>query len=274
MGCYEPTGFLKFEGMNSEKQMMERLLQIMDVLNPDAEYKLPADFEDYYFPLALMGVLDEYDPQNGSYMTPSLDLELAPALFASLFPNASFHYVFTPWYSVTMDDTETITAIYKDKKLMIRRSYYDHERAKSLCQELIDQDAAALEKYQEYLEQEDLTEEEVKDDPYALDWFDLLEELTGQYDGKEVVDESYEFKELKPFRDDEFEESFFAEEDILFYLVKEQIKQDDDSVGSFVKDFSAQQIQDLIEIAKESNCSKALAMLEEEKENRISEKEG
>ena len=134
-----------------------------------------------------------------------------------------------------------------------------------LCRELIEQDEDARGKYEEYLEDEDLV-----DHPDSVDWFNLLEELTGT-DGKERVDSSYEFEETLPSRNLEYEESFFDKEDLQIYLISEQIKKQDMSLVDYIKTFSftEQQILHFIMVSEECNFAKMSELLLEEKQRRF-----
>lgn len=280
MGYYQPTGFLEFDGTDSENQMVEKLFLIMDVLNYGWEelekakeledvvdkYKLPIRI-DCAFPIPLLGRIERFNREEDSFYLPYLELDLAPKLFAALFPNASFHYEFTPWYSVSNDDTETMTAIYKDKKLMVRMSYYDHEKAELLCKKLIDQDEYAREKCEKYL----VEHQGSLDEPDSVDWFDLLGEITGS-DGKETVDASYEFEEILPSRDSKYEKSFFdIGVDLQIYLAGDQIKHKNISIMDYIKAFSYTEEQFLyfLKIAEEYQFTEMSKFLLEEKQRRF-----
>ena len=57
MGCYSGNISLDFDGTNCEKQMMEKLLQLMEPGSDEEEWTLPVNREyDFYPATALLGI--------------------------------------------------------------------------------------------------------------------------------------------------------------------------------------------------------------------------
>ena len=237
--------------------MMEKLLQMME---PEAieEWTLPLnEFYDFYPETALLGQLEKRD--NGEYYIPYgiPDYTLAPELFAALFPDSKFRYSIILEYSVTIEDTPYLVAVYEDNKLMMRDSYLyrsgDEERIAEICRKMIETDSAAREKYEQFLEEVDSEEE--------INWFSLLDELDD--DSLETMASLYEFRKVFPSRNEKYESSFFEDGDLQEYLVGEQIKKHDMSIGEYIKQFSftEEQLQKFKKIAAESNFADFNALL-------------
>ena len=110
--------------------MMEKLLQMMET-EAEEEWTLPLDENfDFYPTTALLGLLKKGD--DGEYYIPFgvPEYTLAPKLFAALFPASKFRYSITLEYSVTLEDTPYLTAVYEDSKLMMRDSCLYGSRVK------------------------------------------------------------------------------------------------------------------------------------------------
>lgn len=257
MGYYSGSITLEFEGTDCEKQMMENLLQLMEPGSDEEEWTLPVDeYYDYLSSTALIGILEEDD---GEYYIPFgvPEYTLAPKLFAALFPASRFRYSIVLEYSVSSDDTPYLTAIYEDNKLMMRDAYLysdkDEDKIAEVCKEMIETDPEAREKYKQVLEDAGCKED--------VNWFSLLDKLVD--DSYETMASFYDYRIAHPGRDDEYERSFFADGDLQEYLVCEQIKKHDMSIGEYIQQFSftEEQIQKFIKIAIESNFTDFNALM-------------
>ncbi len=246
MGYYSGRITLDFSGTNCEKQMMEKLLQLMEP-ESEVEWALPLDeVFDYYPATALLGSLKKGD--DGEYYIPFgvPDYELAPILFAALFPASRFRYSIILKYSVSLDDTPYLTAVYEDNKLMMRDSYLygsgDEERIAEICRKMIETDSVARKKYEQYLEDED-----------EVNWFFLLENLAD--DPYETMASLYRYRQVLPLRNKKYERSFFMDGDLQEYLVCEQIRKHNLSIGEYIQqfEFTEEQLEKFRAIAPESN---------------------
>ena len=165
MGCYSGNISLDFDGTNCEKQMMEKLLQLMEPGSDEEEWTLPVNREyDFYPATALLGLLKKRDDGKYciSYGVP--EHTLAPKLFAALFPASRFRYSIVLEYSVSLEDTPYLTAIYEGNKLMMRDAYLysdkDEDKIAEICRKIIETDSEAREKYEQYREDADLDEDD------------------------------------------------------------------------------------------------------------------
>ena len=258
MGYYSGSIFLDFEGTNCEKQMMEKLLQLMEP-GSDEEWTLPLnDYYDFLSSTALIGILEQ--KEDGRFYLPFgvPDYTLAPKLFAALFPDSRFHYSLSLEYSVSLNDTPYLTAVYEDKKLMMRDAYLycdrDDERLDEICRKMVETDTKVREKFEKILEENDLEEEHV-------DWSIILGELVD--DPYEIMASLYDYHRVRPSRNHEYESSFFKDGDLQEYLVCEQIKKHDMSVIEYIMQFSftEEQLQKFMETATESNFTEMNAFL-------------
>ena len=150
MGSYSGTVSLDFEGTNCEKQMMEKLLQLMEPGSDEEKWTLPVNKEyDFYPATALLGLLKKRD--DGKYYISSgvPEYTLAPKLFAALFPASRFRYSIVLEYSVSLEDTPYLTAVYEGNKLMMRDSKLygcgDEEKIAEICRKIIETDPEARE---------------------------------------------------------------------------------------------------------------------------------
>ena len=252
MGSYSGTVSLDFEGTNCEKQMMEKLLQLMEPGSDEEKWTLPVNKEyDFYPATALLGLLKKRD--DGKYYISSgvPEYTLAPKLFAALFPASRFRYSIVLEYSVSLEDTPYLTAIYEGNKLMMRDSKLygcgDEEKIAEICRKIIETDPEAREKYEQYLKDSDLDE-----DDYVSS-FSLLGELID--DSYETMASLYDYRIIHPARNKKYERSFFKEGDLQEYLVCEQIKKHDMSIGEYIRQFSFtdEQLQKFIKTAEESD---------------------
>ena len=65
MGCYSGNISLDFDGTNCEKQMMEKLLQLMEPGADEEKWTLPVNKEyDFYPATALLGSLKKRDDEK------------------------------------------------------------------------------------------------------------------------------------------------------------------------------------------------------------------
>lgn len=254
MGSYSGTVSLDFEGTNCEKQMMEKLLQLMEPGSDEEKWTLPVNKEyDFYPATALLGLLKKRD--DGKYYISSgvPEYTLAPKLFAALFPASRFRYSIVLEYSVSLEDTPYLTAVYEGNKLMMRDSKLygcgDEEKIAEICRKIIETDPEAREKYEQYLKDSDLDE-----DDYVSS-FSLLGELID--DSYETMASLYDYRIIHPARNKKYEGSFFKEGDLQEYLVCEQIKKHDMSIGEYIRQFSFtdEQLRKFIKTAEESNFS-------------------
>ena len=254
MGCYSGNISLDFDGTNCEKQMMEKLLQLMEPGSDEEEWTLPVNREyDFYPATALLGLLKKRDDGKYciSYGVP--EHTLAPKLFAALFPASRFRYSIVLEYSVSLEDTPYLTAIYEGNKLMMRDAYLysdkDEDKIAEICRKLIETDSEAREKYEQYREDADLDEDDY------VSWFRLLGELID--DSHETMASLYHYRIVLPARNKKYEESFFKDGDLQEYLVCEQIKKHDMSIGEYIQQFSftEEQLRKFIKTAEESNFS-------------------
>lgn len=252
MGSYSGTVSLDFEGTNCEKQMMEKLLQLMEPGSDEEKWTLPVNKEyDFYPATALLGLLKKRD--DGKYYISSgvPEYTLAPKLFAALFPASRFRYSIVLEYSVSLEDTPYLTAVYEGNKLMMRDSKLygcgDEEKIAEICRKIIETDPEAREKYEQYLKDSDLDE-----DDYVSS-FSLLGELID--DSYETMASLYDYRIIHPARNKKYERSFFKEGDLQEYLVCEQIKKHDMSIGEYIRQFSFtdEQLQKFIKTAEESD---------------------
>lgn len=252
MGSYSGTVSLDFEGTNCEKQMMEKLLQLMEPGSDEEKWTLPVNKEyDFYPATALLGLLKKRD--DGKYYISSgvPEYTLAPKLFAALFPASRFRYSIVLEYSVSLEDTPYLTAVYEGNKLMMRASKLygcgDEEKIAEICRKIIETDPEAREKYEQYLKDSDLDE-----DDYVSS-FSLLGELID--DSYETMASLYDYRIIHPARNKKYERSFFKEGDLQEYLVCEQIKKHDMSIGEYIRQFSFtdEQLQKFIKTAEESD---------------------
>ena len=252
MGCYSGNISLDFDGTNCEKQMMEKLLQLMEPGSDEEEWTLPVNREyDFYPATALLGLLKKRDDGKYciSYGVP--EHTLAPKLFAALFPASRFRYSIVLEYSVSLEDTPYLTAVYEGNKLMMRDSKLygcgDEEKIAEICRKIIETDPEAREKYEQYLKDSDLDE-----DDYVSS-FSLLGELID--DSYETMASLYDYRIVLPARNKKYEGSFFKEGDLQEYLVCEQIKKHDMSIGEYIRQFSFtdEQLQKFIKTAEESD---------------------
>lgn len=254
MGCYSGNISLDFDGTNCEKQMMEKLLQLMEPGSDEEEWTLPVNREyDFYPATALLGLLKKRDDGKYciSYGVP--EHTLAPKLFAALFPASRFRYSIVLEYSVSLEDTPYLTAIYEGNKLMMRDAYLysdkDEDKIAEICRKLIETDPEAREKYEQHREDSDLDEDDY------VSWFSLLSELID--DSYETMASLYDYRIVLPARNKKYEGSFFKEGDLQEYLVCEQIKKHDMSIGEYIQQFSftEEQLRKFIKTAEESNFS-------------------
>ena len=254
MGCYSGNISLDFDGTNCEKQMMEKLLQLMEPGSDEEEWTLPVNREyDFYPATALLGLLKKRDDGKYciSYGVP--EHTLAPKLFAALFPASRFRYSIVLEYSVSLEDTPYLTAIYEGNKLMMRDAYLysdkDEDKIAEICRKLIETDPEAREKYEQHREDSDLDEDDY------VSWFSLLSELID--DSHETMASLYDYRIIHPARNKKYEGSFFKEGDLQEYLVCEQIKKHDMSIGEYIQQFSftEEQLRKFIKTAEESNFS-------------------
>lgn len=254
MGCYSGNISLDFDGTNCEKQMMEKLLQLMEPGSDEEEWTLPVNREyDFYPATALLGLLKKRDDGKYciSYGVP--EHTLAPKLFAALFPASRFRYSIVLEYSVSLEDTPYLTAIYEGNKLMMRDAYLysdkDEDKIAEICRKLIETDPEAREKYEQHREDSDLDEDDY------VSWFSLLSELID--DSYETMASLYDYRIIHPARNKKYERSFFKEGDLQEYLVCEQIKKHDMSIGEYIQQFSftEEQLRKFIKTAEESNFS-------------------
>ena len=252
MGSYSGTVSLDFEGTNCEKQMMEKLLQLMEPGSDEEKWTLPVNKEyDFYPATALLGLLKKRD--DGKYYISSgvPEYTLAPKLFAALFPASRFRYSIVLEYSVSLEDTPYLTAVYEGNKLMMRDSKLygcgDEEKIAEICRKIIETDPEAREKYEQYLKDSDLDE-----DDYVSS-FSLLGELID--DSYETMASLYDYRIIHLARNKKYERSFFKEGDLQEYLVCEQIKKHDMSIGEYIRQFSFtdEQLQKFIKTAEESD---------------------
>lgn len=252
MGSYSGTVSLDFEGTNCEKQMMEKLLQLMEPGSDEEKWTLPVNKEyDFYPATALLGLLKKRD--DGKYYISSgvPEYTLAPKLFAALFPASRFRYSIVLEYSVSLEDTPYLTAVYEGNKLMMRDSKLygcgDEEKIAEICRKIIETDPEAREKYEQYLKDSGLDE-----DDYVSS-FSLLGELID--DSYETMASLYDYRIVLPARNKKYEGSFFKEGDLQEYLVCEQIKKHDMSIGEYIRQFSFtdEQLQKFIKTAEESD---------------------
>ena len=254
MGSYSGTVSLDFEGTNCEKQMMEKLLQLMEPGSDEEKWTLPVNKEyDFYPATALLGSLKKRDDEKCCISSGVLEYTLAPKLFAALFPASKFRYSIVLYDSVTLVDTPYLTAIYEGNKLMMRDSKLygrgDEEKIAEICRKLIETDSEAREKYEQYREDADLDEDDY------VSWFSLLSELID--DSYETMASLYDYRIVLPARNKKYEGSFFKEGDLQEYLVCEQIKKHDMSIGEYIQQFSftEEQLRKFIKTAEESNFS-------------------
>ena len=252
MGSYSGTVSLDFEGTNCEKQMMEKLLQLMEPGSDEEKWTLPVNKEyDFYPATALLGLLKKRD--DGKYYISSgvPEYTLAPKLFAALFPASRFRYSIVLEYSVSLEDTPYLTAVYEGNKLMMRDSKLygrgDEEKIAEICRKMIETDSEAREKYEQYRKDSDLDEDDY------VSWFSLLSELID--DSYETMASLYDYRIIHPARNKKYERSFFKEGDLQEYLVCEQIKKHDMSIGEYIRQFSFtdEQLQKFIKTAEESD---------------------
>lgn len=273
MGYYCGSIELDFEGTNCEKQMMEKLLQLME---PNSrEYSLPLNkFYDFYPATALLGCLEK--AENGNYKIGGIDYTLAPKLFAALFPDSKFEYSITLEYSVTTENTPHLTVVYEDNKLMMRESYYycdnDEKKIAEICKKIIETDSKAKAIYVEYCNDLGYEEDEIEEiEEEEVSWFVIFDELVDN--SYEIMDSLYKYRETKPDRNKEYERSFFEMGDLQEYLVCEQIKKHDISVDDYIQlfPFTGEQIQRFIQAAADCEFSEMTAILLEEKQRRATE---
>ena len=244
--------------------MMEKLLQLMD-REFGEEWTLPVnEYFDFYPATALLGPLEKLDDGRYSFGFPVCTY--APKLFAALFPASRFRYSIITEYSVTMEDTPYLTAVYEDNKLMMRDSYLysdrDDEKIADYCRNLIETNPEAKGKYEEYLEDSGLEEDEVS-------WSILIDQLVD--DPAEIMASFYKFQSAKPSRNKKYESSFFEEGDLQAYLVCEQIKNHDMTLAEYIKQFpfTEGQFQSFIQTAADCGFTEMTAFLLEEKRSRV-----
>lgn len=260
MGTYEPLGYFSFEGTSSEQRMMENLIDLMDLEEPDRGWELPCEF-DVDWPLAILGYVEKRN-QPGVYSREYDDLAIVPKMFAALFPASEFDYSLTAWYSVTNDDTPFIKALYKDNKLLIKEGYYyNEEDIEKICRSIMEEDPDVKAEYEEMLDEDDLS------------WFEMFDELVD--DQEERMESLYEYREVLPSRDTEYEKTFLKDCDLLVYLVSEEVKNHDMALAEYIKAFSftKQQFQDFIKIATECKFVEMSEFLLEEQQRRFSDTE-
>ena len=256
MGHYDIEGRFGFHGTSSEESMMKKLLQIMG----DDEYDLPLDLMGG--PFDLLGIWkEEYLPGKYSWNSLVPQLQLAPRLFAALFPRASFEYSISAWYSVTCEDTPSLTAKYENGRLFIREAeLYNEFDAERIVSSLIESDEGARKYYEKLCE---------GGEEYSIS---LLSELAGELnlDETEMMESLYEFKEVEPLRDTEYEKSFFKGGDLQSFLVKEQIKNKDMTLAKYIQKFTftKEQYQVFLQTAADCGFVELTAFLLEEIERR------
>ena len=226
MGEYSTHAKISFCGTQAEISMMKNLLNLinkLDYIDNFAEEfgrlseksSLVYDFEfdDDIIENALLGELeDRGEGEHYNRYWPSFDLTLAPKLFAALFPASKFQYSVEVEYSVSINDTPYLTAVFEGDTLMIRESYLystvssNIKKIKAICMNMIKTDPDAKAKYDSYREEEDLEEDE------EIDWNFLLSELVD--DPTETMASLYKFKKKLPSRNTKYEKSFFSEGDL------------------------------------------------------------
>jgi len=136
---------------------------------------------------------------------------------------------------------------------MIRDAYLysdkDEDKIAEICRKLIETDPEAREKYEQHREDSDLDEDDY------VSWFSLLSELID--DSYETMASLYDYRIVLPARNKKYEGSFFKEGDLQEYLVCEQIKKHDMSIGEYIQQFSftEEQLRKFIKTAEESNFS-------------------
>ena len=269
MGYYSGRIKLEFEGTNSEKKMLEKLLTLMDT-DDVVEWNLPLDEQFDVYPLtALLGTMQKNNEGGYELTLGNLDPLSAPKLFAALFPASQFRYSIDLEYSVSYEDTPQITAVYENNTLLIRNanlyssSPSDQEKIRKICKKIIGTDPDANAKYAQYRE-----EYEIEDDE-EVNWYDLLGELVDN--PTETMVSLYKFKKAKPSRNKKYEKSFFEEGDLQEYLVCEQIKEQDMSLTEYIKvfPFTKEQFQHFIRIAADSHFAEMTAFLLEEQRRRF-----
>lgn len=247
MGYYSGRITLEFDGTTCEKQMMETLLQLM-APESNEDWSLPLNEEYEVYPsTALIGPLKKGN--DGRYYIKRGDYKLAPILFAELFPAAKFRYSIILGYSVTLCDTPYLNAVYEDHKLMMRDSRLycsdDEEKIAEICKKMIGADSEARKKYEQFVND--------AGDEADIDWLFLLDELVD--DSYEEMASLYDYCKVLPSRNKKYERSFFEDGDLQEYLVCEQIKRHDMSIGEYIQQFSftEEELQKFKKTAIESN---------------------
>ena len=264
----EMFGILKldFEGTDSEKQMMERLLFIMALDSSEDYWRLPIDEDfDIFSTTALTG---PFRKEWG-------DLELAPQLFGALFPASRFRYTIEREYSNCLSDSDYLTAVFEDNILMIRSAYLYpldeevEEEIKRFCREKVNADPEAKARLEKYK-----NERGIDGDIDWDDWYSILYYTVD--DPKELMASYYNFERKLPARNKEYERSFFLEGDLQEYLVSEQIRAMDMSLAEYIKAFSftKAQYQHFIQVATECGFTEMSAFLLEEMQQRVESGEG
>ena len=126
-------------------------------------------------------------------------------------------------------------------------NYGDKEKIAELCKKMIETDPEAREEYGQYLK------DTASEDDEDVDWLLLLEELVD--DPYETMASLYDYRIELPSRNKKYERSFFEDGDIQEYLVCEQIKKHDRSIGEYIKQFTFkdEQLMKFLKTAEKSN---------------------
>lgn len=235
---------ISFEGTMAEKKMMRKLLELMigddydmNELSEENERVLHIEEIGESIPEygdALVGKLDD----SGK---PDYDLELAPKLFAALFPGTSFSYWISYDYSGSQEEEFYCYADYDGKKLKLLEYDGDNDGQKVfediLEMKIISEEEtqALKEEFGELFQQySDINADSNTHDQngfnhdkwelYYENGYELIDavcKLKGFEWWNEMIYALYPAQEVLPCKDDEYIKSFFRDGDILMYLNEE-----------------------------------------------------
>ena len=295
MGEYYTHAKMKFIGSKSEISMLKNLLNCMNKETHIVDFseccqvagegtRITYCFtfsDDDFFENALLGELeDRGEEAKWTRYWPSFDLELAPLLFAALFPHAVFEYVLRWEYGNSGED-QYFSAEYDGHNLKCgecNSELWENVLEAYAALKCSDRDQEEwLEEWQENLNYDyiDMWNEMKEDYDAICDSLDLADFKGRKDKSKEglYIALNGGYWNAYPSRNAKYEKSFFDGEDIQTYLVSEQIKKLDTGIEDYIKQFSfaEEQLQEFIQTASESGYKEMTAFLLEEKKHRVVE---
>ena len=260
---------MHFCGQCGQASMLRELLLLMTTGKNDEEsyYKesiqvngntltLNDNWEGIYYNNGLLGKLN-YKRQNGmQWGYPDEDLTKAPRYFAALFPKADFKYLCCVEYG----SIEGLEAVYKEGKLALYKLWNSDREIRDFIKEnmsLFSGVEGINDLMNNKMPDDDLLNDDIKG--IAIDKVCQIMNTDNWLEGLMLYRGS---ETVIPYRDQDYEKSFFDGDDLLVYLLGRLIEQDnEEAVGAYVDRLSLQQIKKLISSSAGNNSTGSMAIL-------------